>query len=305
MHQFLVFIFGATASNKSEMAHSLAKDLGIVVVNGDSRQLYKDIPILSACPETSKTQEVEYALYQTLASHETPSVSWWMKEVKKLVAGGRSMVVVGGCGLYLNTLLEGISPIPRIPTAHKKSCESLERVNGKDFLVDEMTKKGARPTFLDKNRVLRAYQVFTHTGKPMEWWWSKPRMGGLLHQFPHIPRLIFCPVWNREELYRRADLRCQAMMNGGLMEEIEKVKDLPMSPTFRSSIGLSTLIDLHRGKIGVKQAMELFQKQVRNYIKRQQTWLNNKMNHKYIPIYPKSVISFTSLVQKNLSQHVR
>lgn len=302
MRQFLVFIFGATASGKSDLAHSLAKETSAVVVNGDSRQLYRDIPILTASPDASKMKEVPHRLYQILQPNETPNVLWWMKRVRDLISRGKPLVIVGGSGLYFHSLLNGLSPIPDIPQSHRKACEELLHKKGVDSLAEEMERKGAPPTFLDRGRILRAYEVLTHTGKSVGYWQNQPRIGGLTSDpgLCLIPRLMFCPMWERQELYRRADLRCEAMMRQGLLEEIREVERESMSLAFRSSIGMKVLLDLCRGKIRSKDALDLFQREVRHYIKRQLTWLAHKINHPYTPIFPECVVSFSRIVRRRL-----
>ena len=278
----LIVIAGATAVGKSNIALQLAKEIKGVIVNADSVQVYKDLNILSARPDTKNMDYIPHYLYGYVNSSNTFSVSNWLFDLKeKLVEIKKNKkvpILVGGSGLYINAAINGLVPIPAISENIKQ--ESLSKLNHigidkfREMLID------IDPVFLqknnDKHRLLRAHSVYLQTSKPLSFWHNQPREGRVSKQI-----YSFLISSERKVIYKNCDKRFNQMLNVGGLEEVIKLRDkhIDRSLPIMKSLGVKWLLNYLDSQISFDDAVRLSMRDTRHYVKRQLTWFR----HNYIP----------------------
>lgn len=279
----VLIIAGPTASGKSRLAVDAARHYGGVVINADSQQVYKHIPILSACPSDDERKLVPHRLYEIYEPFEAGSVVGWLElavaEIKKAWAQKLLPVVVGGTGLYIDNLLNGTTPIPETPRDVRSEVAALLTAKGVNALHAELGKidqeSAARLNLNDTTRVRRAYEVFKATGKPLSWWHKLPMVR-------RLPEAAFCVIRllpPQTELDERCARRFDQMMKTGALAEAEYMRGLNLSsrlPAMRA-LGLPELLDYLSGKCRLDEAVRLAKLHSRQYAKRQRTWFGNKL----------------------------
>jgi tRNA dimethylallyltransferase len=273
-----VLICGPTASGKSALALSLAKELGGAVINADSMQVYAELRIITNRPVPEEQAAAPHRLYGIRPAREPYSAALWLADVKRALdeAAGQGWlpVIVGGTGLYFKALTEGLSDIPEIPPEIRDRlrgaalAEPAEVLHAELARCDPATAARLRPS--DTQRIVRALEVLEATGRPLaEWHGSK--------QPPLLPLAQTCPVTltlGREELYRRCDARFDAMLEGGALEEARAIAALGLDaslPVMRA-VGLPPLLAHLRGELSLDEAAAAAKTSTRNYAKRQLTW---------------------------------
>ena len=256
------------------MALSLAQQIDGVIVNADSAQVYHDLRVLSAAPTADELQKVEHRLYGVQDGAFPCSAANWAEmarlEIAEIHSSGRTPILVGGTGLYLRTLLDGIAPIPAIDP------EVRERVRASP--VDENRTKlqaldpgaAARLNAGDTTRINRALEVILSTGRTLAEWQER-REGGIASEVS-LRALILLPP--RKWLYARCDERFAHMIDAGATSEVEALllrKLNPNLPVMRA-IGVSELSAYLLGSCSLDEAIAAGQQATRRYAKRQYTW---------------------------------
>ena len=278
----IIIIAGPTASGKSGLALDLAQACDGVVINADSMQVYKDIPILAATPSFQDMEIAPHKLYGIYdASIRGNMVDWFnltVNEINQARAQNKTPIVVGGTGMYIEALTKGITPIPETPQEIRNEISNLLREKGLDFLYQELTSKdpetAARLSSNDTTRIRRALEVLKHTQTTMSEWQKVP-----LKQFFASEELI--PVYInplRKDLDERGRLRFDIMMNMGALEEVQKLMTRNLSdslPAMRA-LGVQELESYLKGETGKEEAIEAAKLHTRQYAKRQSTWFNNR-----------------------------
>ena len=277
----VLLIAGPTGSGKSALALALAERHGGVVINADSMQVYRELRILTARPSPAVEARAPHRLYGVVPAAETFSVARWLAaarvEVDAAVAAGRPAIVVGGTGLYFQALTEGLSPIPDIAEATRAEARALAAVLGSAGLharLAEVDPAGAarlRPS--DPQRLVRAWEVWAETGKPLSYWQSLPAdPPGLA-----VPwrGLVLAP--ERAWLYARCDARLGQMVAQGALDEVRSVADLDPALPARRALGVPELSRHVQGEIDLETALAAARTATRRYAKRQLTWLRHKM----------------------------
>jgi len=278
-----ILIAGPTASGKSALAVAIAARRGGVVINADSMQVYRDLEILSARPSAPELAQASHLLYGFVPASEPYSVGRWIADVAAALAdterAGALPVIVGGTGLYFKALLEGLSPIPAIPADIRAHWRGEARRLGAAALHallaarDPQTARGLRPS--DPQRVTRALEVLDATGRGLATWQLEP--GRPLIEEAAALKLVLAP--DRDELYQRADLRFDAMMAAGALEEARRLGTLGLSPELpvMRALGVRPLLAAASGDTTLEAAIAAAKLETRNYIKRQLTWLKRNM----------------------------
>ena len=209
----LVIIAGPTCVGKSLIAMKLAKKINGVLINADSVQVYEDLKLLSARPTEKDMHQVPHFLYGYVKSEINYSIADWLLQLHKVLGNlkkiKKTAILVGGSGLYLNSVINGLAPIPRLKEEIKK--ESLLKLN--EIGIDNFKEINFNidPKFVtkncDKHRLLRSYGVFLQTNKNMTYWFKKPRQGA-------IKKKIYSFLINleRDLIYRRCELRFDNML---------------------------------------------------------------------------------------------
>ena len=279
----VVLIAGATASGKSGLAVALAqnwRDQGqdSVVVNADSAQVYSDLQILSARPDTFEMHGIEHRLFGHVDGAHAYSAPRWASEAKQEISSahnaGKVPILVGGTGLYMRTLLDGIAPIPDIDPDIREQVRSLPVDRAYTALVKDDPLGAATLAPTDTTRIARALEVVRSTGTPIAKW-RETKVGGIASQID-LNALVLLPP--REWLYARCDQRFTQMMGRGATEEVEALlaRNLDPSLPVMRAIGVPEIAALIRGESNRDEAIIAGQMATRRYAKRQYTWFRNQ-----------------------------
>jgi tRNA dimethylallyltransferase len=274
----LVVIAGPTASGKSALALALAQQKEGVIVNADSAQIYRDLPILSAAPSREECANAEHRLYGVQDGALPCSAADWAdmarREVTDIHASGRVPILTGGTGLYLRTLLDGIAPVPAIdPEVRRRVRETgVEANRSKLEALDPEAAARLNPG--DTARINRALEVILSTGRTLAEW-QKQREGGIAAEVA-LRALILLPP--RDWLYARCDERFARMIEHGAVAEVEALlaRDLnPNLPVMRG-IGVREIAACLRGEVSLAETIAAGQQATRRYAKRQYTWFSRQ-----------------------------
>jgi tRNA dimethylallyltransferase len=270
----LALIAGPTASGKSGLALALAERVGGVIVNADSAQVYRELPILSAAPTADERARADHRLYGYLDGSKACSAADWAERARSEIAQihrtQRLPILAGGTGLYLRTLLDGIAPVPPIdPEIRRKVREaSVDQNRHRLRQLDPKAAERLKPA--DQARTARALEVVLSTGRTLAEW-QKHREGGIGHEIDLRPIVLLPP---RDWLYARCDRRFAHMVEEGAADEVKRLlarrldADLPVM----RGIGVHDLAAYLAGESSLEQAMTAGQQATRRYAKRQYTW---------------------------------
>lgn len=248
------------------------------MINADSAQLYRDLPILSAAPSADERARADHRLYGSRDGADPCSAAEWARmardEIAELHAAGRLPILVGGTGLYLRTLLDGIAPVPPIDPAIRAAVraasvgENLAALTALDPVAATSLNPG------DTTRIARALEVVRSSGRTLASWQERCE-GGIGAEIALQPLILLPP---RDWLIDRCDRRFAAMVEGGAVAEVEAllVRNLhPQLPVMRA-IGVPELGAMIRGELNREQAIAAGQLATRRYAKRQYTWFSNQ-----------------------------
>ena len=276
----IICILGATGTGKTDLALFLAKKIDISVINFDSRQVYKELPIVTAQPGVEEQSVCPHYLYGFLTIREKISAGEFVSLASDLIwrewKRGRVPVLVGGTGLYLRSLLYGLAPIPPVSDSVRKEVKQKCEKDGPEKLYQELEKidsEYARKIHArDRQRIIRALEVYLGTGVTISNWHKR-----------HKPELKFLALkvglsYNLDDLTKRLDARIDKMIALGAVEEVEnayKVYKDETLPGF-SGIGCPEIIAYLKGEITFEQARKMWLKNTRAYAKRQITWFKKE-----------------------------
>jgi tRNA dimethylallyltransferase len=270
----VALIAGPTASGKSTLALRLAEQVGGVIVNADSAQVYRDLPILSAAPSPGELKRADHRLYGMLHGVEACSAAAWAEMAKREIAdvhvSGRLPILVGGTGLYLRTLLNGIAPVPSIdPEVRNQVRErSVEKNRTKLKELDPEAAERLNPA--DTTRIARALEVVLSTGKTLRKW-QEQREGGIGDLIALRPLILLPP---RDWLYERCEERFAQMVELGAADEVRALIDRGLDPALpvMRAIGVREIASWLKGDVTQEEAIAAGQQATRRYAKRQYTW---------------------------------
>jgi len=276
----LTLIGGPTASGKSARALELAERTGAVIINADSQQLYAELRVLSARPDADEEARAEHRLYGVAAGDDPWSVGRWVRAVQDLLEelDGRPAVLVGGTGLYFTALTRGLADIPPVPEAVRQDVEAdYDRTGEAAFrqrLAGIDPEAAARIEANDRQRLVRAMAVATHTGRALSDWQAGTTP--ILRPGAWTGEVV---VPEREVLYARCDARCAVMLERGALDEVRAlmVRGLPPALPVMKAVGVRELAAHLRGETSREVALDQLRQATRNYAKRQLTWFRNQM----------------------------
>ena len=274
----LALIAGPTACGKSALALALAEASGGVIINADSAQLYRDLPILSAAPSPADRARAEHRIYGVRDGAEPCSAAQWAamakREIDALHAAGRLPILVGGTGLYLRTLLDGIAPVPAIDPEIRAAVRAASVAENHAALVLLDPRAAARLNPGDTTRIARALEVVRSTKRTLANW-QEMSSGGIGDAVALRPLLLLPP---RDWLVERCDRRFAAMVDAGAAAEVEALLARELDPDLpvMRAIGVRELGALVRGETSRAQAIAAGQLATRRYAKRQYTWFANQ-----------------------------
>jgi tRNA dimethylallyltransferase len=270
----LALIAGPTASGKSALALALAERTGGVIVNADSAQVYRDLPVLSAAPSAEELSRAEHRLYGFLDGAEPCSAADWAEAAKREIAEVRARnrlpILAGGTGLYLRTLLDGIAPVPAIDASVREAVRQASIDENRRRLSELDPEAAARLKPADKARIARALEVVLSTGQRLSEWQLR-REGGIADEVELRPIILLPP---RDWLYARCDERFARMVEQGAIEEVRALLARNLNPDLpvMRGIGVREIAAFLDGQTSLDDAVCAGQQATRRYAKRQYTW---------------------------------
>lgn len=282
MNDFNVnIVCGATASGKSDIALNLAQKEGGIIINADSQQIYKDLPILTACPLKNDYEIVPHKLYEFLDGNEFLDVKKWIElaviEIKNAWELNKTPILVGGTGFYIKSLIDGLSPVPDI----KQKIRNEIRNMGENLSVTELYNKLEAVDFElakklnqnDKQRILRGLEVFFSTGKKLSLWQKKK-----IKPINDLKYNIEVVDMDKILLNERIEKRIDKMIKMGVIDEVKNLMKKnyePTDPIFKI-IGVSHIINYLQNKITKDEMKNLIILETRQYAKRQKTFFRTQ-----------------------------
>lgn len=277
-----ILIAGPTASGKSALALDVAQEVNGLIINTDSMQVYRDLPILTARPGAASLARAPHRLYGVLGAQEKCSAGRWLElagaALEEARETGKTPIFVGGTGLYFRALEEGLAPVPPVPEDCQTRAAALyDEIGGPAFraaLAARDPESAARLPGADRQRLIRAWGVVEATGTPLSAWQKikvKPLFTG--------PRLGFVLAPERVWLYQRCDARFDAMMAAGALDEVRALRARGLAPALPAlrALGVRPLLRALDGELPLTQAVTEAKTLTRRYAKRQMTWFRTQM----------------------------
>ncbi|MGL9682067.1 MAG: tRNA (adenosine(37)-N6)-dimethylallyltransferase MiaA [Wolbachia sp.] len=295
MRDNLVIITGITASGKSELCDNLMKRYGnIDIINCDSKQVYREIPIITAQPPR---QEKFYKLYGYVSARKNYSVGLWLEDLKREVnsalENSRIPVITGGSGLYISSLIKGLSSIPQISQEVRQNVSELRKnLSREEFyklVLSKDIKIQGKIFMNDSYRLSRALEVIIETGKSIFVWRENRRLP-LFNNFK-----IYTILPERGNLYRKINSRFIKMVENGAIDEVEKLLNMNLAPHLpaMNAHGVQEIIKYLKSELNLNEAIQIVQTNTRHYAKRQYTWFKNQFsNSKVIDCVEEFSLSF-------------
>jgi tRNA dimethylallyltransferase len=278
-----ILIAGPTSSGKSALALALAETLGGIIINADSMQVYRDLRVTTARPTPAEEGKVPHRLYGHVDAAENYSVGRWLTDAQAALAetrrDGRLPIVTGGTGLYFKALTQGLSAVPPVPADIRAAMRARLAAEGPVLLHAELevrdpaSAERIRPA--DGVRIARALEVIAATGRSLADW-HRDGMQPVIAEGRAMKVFLDVP---RAELYRRIDVRFDAMLAAGALDEVRALAARgldPLLPAMKAH-GVPWLIRHLRGDLSLDQAADGGKLDTRRYTKRQATWFRHQM----------------------------
>ena len=277
MKEQVIVIGGPTASGKTRLGIDLAKKINGEIVSCDSMQIYKDMTIGTAKPTIEERKEAKHYLIDFVLPNQRYSVAEYKKDaenvIQKIINNGKKPIIVGGTGLYLNSLIYGIE-YPEIETdlkyrenlENRARQEGLEKLYNEAKIIDSEAVEKISPN--DKKRILRILEIYHSTGKTKTELEKNSRKNG-----PKYDYKIFILNMDRDKLYDRINKRVDLMINNGLIEEVKRLlKNYKEFPTAMQGLGYKEVVEYLNNKITKEEMINKIKQESRRYAKRQITW---------------------------------
>jgi tRNA dimethylallyltransferase len=278
----IILISGPTASGKSKFAVKIAKKIQGEIINSDSMQVYKKLKILTARPNKQEQKNIKHHLYGVVDLNKKFSTGQWLelatKKIKNIKKKKKVPILVGGTGLYFQSLINGLVKIPEIPLKFRNKIRLMSKREGQKRFYKKLLKLD--PKIKDKfdpndtQRSIRAYEIKSYTNISMYDWLTKTRS-----EFKDNDFLKLHIETKREMLIERIDLRTSNMINGGAVNEVKKFLKLKIkkNQSVNKVIGVAELTQYLNREITLEEAKELILIKTRQYAKRQATWARTRM----------------------------
>ena len=278
----IILISGPTASGKSNFAVKIAKKIQGEIINADSMQVYKNLKILTARPNKIEQKNIKHHLYGVVDLNKKFSTGQWLelviKKIKNIKKKKKIPILVGGTGLYFQSLINGLVKIPEIPLKFRNKVRLMSKREGqkkfykKLLKLDPKVKDKFDPN--DTQRSIRAYEIKSYTDISMYDWLSKTES-----EFKNSDFLKLYIETKREKLIERINLRTLNMINGGAINEVKKFLKLKIrkDQSVNKVIGIAELTQYLNHEVTLEEAKELISIKTRQYAKRQATWARTRM----------------------------
>jgi tRNA dimethylallyltransferase len=299
----IILISGPTASGKSNFAVKIAKKIQGEIINADSMQVYKKLKILTARPNKIEQKNIKHHLYGFVDLKEKFSTGQWLelviKKIKNIQKKKKIAILVGGTGLYFQSLINGLVKIPEIPLKFRNKVRLMSKKEGqkkfykKVLKLDPKIKDKFNPN--DTQRSIRAYEVKSYTHISMYDWLTKTKS-----EFNDSDFLKIHIETKREKLVERINLRTFSMINSGAINEVKKFLKLKIrkDQSVNKVIGIAELTQYLNSEITLEEARELILIKTRQYAKRQATWARTRMIS-WIKIDQSKLDSYTKKLKKS------
>ena len=277
----LALIAGPTASGKSARALALAERTGGTIINADASQVYRDLRVLTAHPSPEEEARAPHRLFGHIDGALACSAAAWAAEAREVIdavhGDGGLPILVGGTGLYLRTLLDGIAPVPAIEPGVREAVRALPVVQAHAALAQEDPPAASRLNPADTTRVARALEVVRSTGRPLADWQAE-RSGGVGEHVALAAEVLLPP---RDWLDARIVARAAEMADGGAREEVAALlarSDVPPDAPVRRAIGVAAVAAWLADTVTRDEAIEQIALATRRYAKRQYTWFRHQID---------------------------
>ena len=281
MKSKIILISGPTASGKSSFAIKLAKKIKGEIINADSMQVYKELKILTARPNSRERKQIKHHLYGFLSVRKKFSTGQWLKLtfkiIKEIQKRNKIPILVGGTGLYFKAIIDGLVKIPKVTMKNRKIIINIHKKLGQAKFYKKLIKLDPKIIeFVNPNdvqRSIRAYEVKKYTKKSLLDWYKDTR--SLFGKDDFIKIYVDCP---RDLLLSRIKIRAKKMLPEGV-KEVKRLIGIkvPQSNSSTKIIGIAEIKKLLEKKLNKDQAIELIVIKTRQYAKRQATWARGKM----------------------------
>ena len=299
----IILISGPTASGKSTFAIQIAKKISGEIINADSMQVYKQLKILTARPNRKEQKNIKHHMYGVIDLNKKFSTGQWLKtaikKIKEIQKKKKIPILVGGTGLYFQSLINGLVKIPNIPLKLRSKIRLMQKKEGqKKFYkrllkIDPMIEGKFEPN--DTQRSIRAFEIKLFTKISMYEWLNKTKS-----EFKDDEFLKLYISFNREDLIKRISLRSVKMIEEGAIKEVKKFIKLKIKKdlSVNKVIGIDELTQYLDEKINLDQAQELISIKTRQYAKRQATWARSRMTS-WEKINPNKIDSYVKKINKS------
>jgi tRNA dimethylallyltransferase len=296
----IILISGPTASGKSNFAIKIAKKINGEIINADSMQVYKQLKILTARPNQDEQKNIKHHMYGVIDVNKKFSTGQWLKaaikKINEIKKRKKTPILVGGTGLYFQSLIDGLVKIPEIPLKFRNKIRLIHKKIGQNKFYKKLIK--IDPNVKDKfdpndiQRTIRAFEIKSFTKISMYEWINKTKS-----EFKEEEFLKLYIDFKREDLIKRISLRSIKMIEEGAIQEVKKFKKLKIKKDLSVNrvIGIDELTQHLDRKINLDKAQELISIKTRQYAKRQATWARSRMtswekiNPNKIPNYIKKL----------------
>jgi len=299
----IILISGPTASGKSNFAIKIAKKINGEIINADSMQVYKQLKILTARPNIKEQENIKHHMYGVIDLNEKFSTGQWLKtaikKIKEIKKRKKTPILVGGTGLYFQSLINGLAEIPEIPFNLRNKIRLIQKIEGqkkfyrKLLKIDPKSKDKFDPN--DTQRTIRAFEVKSFTKISMYEWLNKTKSAFKSDEF-----LKLYINFKREDLIKRISLRSKKMIEKGAIKEVKKFinSKIKNDLSVNKVIGIDELTQYLDKKINLDQAQELISIKTRQYAKRQATWARSRMTS-WKKINPIKIASYVKKLNKS------
>ena len=293
----LIFIAGPTGIGKTDFSIKIAKELNTEIISCDSRQFYKEMLIGTSPPTKSQLKEVKHHFIHNKSIHDQYNVGLYEKDaievIDNLFNKRDHLILVGGSGLFADSIISGLDEFPIIPEKIRTSVRNLFKEEGIEYLQKKIKKLD--PEYFSKvdinnsMRLMRALEIIEHTGKSF----SSMRSGKIKKR--KFKTSIISLECTRELLYQRINKRVEKMIDDGLEEEVSKLKKFKNLNTL-NTVGYKEFIDYFEGKISYMDAINKIKQNTRNYAKRQITWFKKYTDSKKVNISENLEIDYNNII---------
>ena len=299
----IILISGPTASGKSNFAVKIAKKIDGEIINADSMQVYKKLKILTARPKKKEEKNIRHHMYGVIDLDKKFSAGQWLKitikKIKEIKSRKKIPILVGGTGLYFQSLINGLVKIPEIPVKFRNKIRLIHKKEGQKKFYKKLLKTDpqAKDKFdpNDIQRTIRAFEIKSYTKISMYEWIKKTKP-----EFKDDEFLKLYVDFKREELIKRISLRATKMIKEGAINEVKKFIKLKIKKdlSVNKVIGIDELTQHLNKKINLDEVRELISIKTRQYAKRQATWARSRMTY-WEKINPTKIADYIKKLNKS------